>query len=141
LTDLIKLSRSFLHLISLADCTEWDYKCASGFSCIPRYYLCDNYQDCPDNDDEANCNGKVKRSQAKRRHALSFQARAAVRFRQNAATDSSVKNAAGNNCESYNVHIKAELAANNPLRPDLQDFKTNGSTVYSFLLKRNATGV
>ncbi|XP_076821145.1 uncharacterized protein LOC143467328 isoform X2 [Clavelina lepadiformis] len=37
-------------------CTENEYKCISGSRCIPDEFKCDGYADCPDDDDELQCN-------------------------------------------------------------------------------------
>lgn len=40
----------------ISDCNlDTDYMCSDGSNCIPKNYLCNNYKDCDNNDDEENC--------------------------------------------------------------------------------------
>lgn len=63
---LVVLLVSLLFVMSLAEDPDFcqsdsEYLCRDGKKCIVKEYLCNNFNDCPDKDDETNC-GKWNKS-------------------------------------------------------------------------------
>lgn len=55
------LAVNFIVLADDDDCpSKTNYRCSDGIKCIPKSYICNHENDCPDRDDEQNC-GKLQK--------------------------------------------------------------------------------